>query len=61
MVCLRLAQCTQHKWEDMPSHSEFEGDYGSYDSLNHLFRQIGYDEVIHRDESAIMMTQPRYR
>lgn len=47
-------------FEDRQFVSEFEGDYGSYDSLADLFRQIGYDEVIHREESESMMTQPRY-
>ncbi len=49
------------QFEDQPFVSDFEGDYGSYDSLADLFRQIGYDEVIHREESEIMMTRPRYR
>ncbi|MEP1126330.1 MAG: alternative oxidase [Ilumatobacter sp.] len=48
-------------WESEAFISEFEGDYGSYDSLADMFRQIGYDEVVHRDESVAMMSQPRYR
>ena len=42
------------------SKSQFEADFGSYDSLADMFRQIGYDEVIHRQESEVMMTKPRY-
>ncbi|MGA9275578.1 hypothetical protein [Ilumatobacter sp.] len=45
----------------MPFVSSFEADYGSYDHLADMFRQIGHDEVIHREESELMMTQPRYR
>lgn len=41
--------------------SEFEQDYGTYDSLADVFRQIGYDEVVHRRESEAMMTRPRFR
>ena len=38
----------------------FNDDFGDYDSLADMFRQIGYDEALHRQESEIMMTQPRY-
>ncbi|MGB3734011.1 MAG: alternative oxidase [Ilumatobacter sp.] len=48
-------------WEGETFVSGFEGDYGSYDSLADMFRQIGYDEVVHRQESEVMMTSPRYR
>lgn len=49
------------EWEDQAFASSFEADYGSYDNLADMFRQIGYDEVIHREQSELMMTQPRYR
>ncbi len=48
------------EWEDRPFESLFRGDFGDYDSLADMFRQIGYDEALHRQESEIMMTQPRY-
>ncbi len=48
------------QWETMSFESQFEAEYGSYDSLADMFRQIGYDEVIHREESEFMMTKPRY-
>ena len=48
------------EWENQPFESSFESDFGSYDSLADMFRQIGYDEVVHRQESELMMTQPRY-
>ena len=49
------------EWDEQRFSSEFERDYGSYDSLAEMFRQIGYDEVIHRRESEVMMTRPRFR
>ncbi len=49
------------EWENQPFVSDFESDYGSYESLAEMFRQIGYDEVVHRQESEAMMTQPRFR
>jgi ubiquinol oxidase len=48
------------EWETTPFESQFQGDFGAYDSLADMFRQIGYDEALHRQESEIMMTQPRY-
>ena len=47
------------QWEDQAFVSEFEGDYGSYDNLADMFRQIGYDEVLHREESEVMMDRGR--
>ena len=49
------------EWEGQPFVSAFEADYGSYDDLADMFRQIGYDEVVHREESEAMMDRPRYR
>ena len=48
------------EWETAPFESQFQDDFGAYDSLADMFRQIGYDEALHRQESEIMMTQPRY-
>lgn len=48
------------EWETTPFESQFNVDFGDYDSLADMFRQIGYDEALHRQESEIMMTQPRY-
>ncbi len=48
------------EWETAPFESQFQGEFGAYDSLADMFRQIGYDEALHRQESEIMMTQPRY-
>lgn len=49
------------EWEHEPFESYFEADFGSYESLADMFRQICHDEVVHRDESELMMSQPRYR
>jgi len=48
------------EWEDEPFESEFEPDFGSYESLADVFRQIGHDEALHRDESVAMMDAPRF-
>ncbi len=48
------------EWETIPFESRFQDDFGAYDSLADMFRQIGYDEALHRQESEIMMTQPRF-
>lgn len=48
------------EWNDRPYESEFAADLGTYDSLADLFRQIGYDERLHRLESEARMTSPRF-
>jgi len=53
---------TEHpEWEKQPFTSAFEADYGSFDSLADLFRQIGHDERVHKQESLAQMRQPRFR
>ncbi len=43
---------TEHpEWENQPFISAFEADYGSFESLADLFRQIGHDERVHKQES----------
>jgi hypothetical protein len=49
------------EWEDQPYEGSFTDDFGSYDSLADLFRQIGYDERLHKLESEANMRQPRFR
>jgi hypothetical protein len=49
------------EWERMPYEGEFTADFGAYDSLADLFRQIGYDERLHRLESEARMAEPRFR
>ncbi len=47
-------------WESTPYDGEFSEDFGRYDSLADLFRQIGYDEHLHRLESEARMREPRF-
>jgi hypothetical protein len=47
-------------WESQPFDSEFSGDFGHYDSLADLFRQIGYDERLHKLQSEAAMAAPRF-
>jgi hypothetical protein len=49
------------EWEATPYHGEFAADFGAYDSLADLFRQIGYDERLHRVESELRIASPRFR
>ena len=49
------------QWESTPYEGSFAGDYGTYASTADLFRQIGYDERMHKLESEIRMTSPRFR
>ena len=53
---------TSHpEWEDTPFESTFARDYARLDSVADLFRQIGYDERIHKLESIAAMSEPRFR
>ena len=45
---------------DEPFTSEFEADYGKFESLADLFRQIGLDERHHKEESIARMSKPRF-
>ena len=49
------------EWEATPFQSSFAGDFGRYASLADLFRQIGYDERLHKLESEARMREPRFR
>ena len=44
----------------MPFQSMFESDYGKFDNLADVFRQIGYDERVHKEESVIRLAEPRF-
>jgi ubiquinol oxidase len=48
------------EWEAVPYESSFTEDFGSYDSLADLFRQIGFDERLHKEESEQRMRSPRF-
>ena len=45
---------------DMPFESMFEKDYGKYASLADVFRQIGFDERVHKEESVVRLSEPRF-
>jgi hypothetical protein len=48
------------EWEEVPYDGSFSDDFGSYDSLADLFRQIGYGERLHRLEGESNLTRPRF-
>ena len=48
------------EWEGLAYEGEFAGDFGEHDSLADLFRQIGYDERLHKQESEVRMGDPRF-
>ena len=48
------------EWEQQPYTGSFTDDYGAYDSLADLFRQIGYDERLHKTESVANLARPRF-
>ena len=49
------------EWEAQPFESEFAADYARLDSLADAFRQIGYDERVHKESSVVAMSEPRFR
>jgi ubiquinol oxidase len=49
------------EWETTPFTSAFTEDFGNYESLADLFRQISYDERLHKEQSEAMMTAPRFK
>ena len=56
-----MTMVTEHpEWENTPFESEFADDYGHFASLADLFRQIGHDERVHRQESEAQIRQPRF-
>jgi ubiquinol oxidase len=48
-------------WGNAPFESSFSDDFGHFDSLADVFRQIGHDERIHKLESEALMKKPRFR
>lgn len=48
-------------WETTPFDGSFSADFGRYDSLADLFRQICYDERLHKEESEYRMGSARFR
>jgi hypothetical protein len=49
------------EWETVPYEGQFTEDFGAYDSLADLFRQIGYDERLHKEEAELHLRDGRFR
>jgi ubiquinol oxidase len=47
--------------EHIAYHGLFADEYGHFASLADLFRQIGHDERVHKEESLAHLTEPRFR
>jgi len=47
-------------WEDLAFESAFADDYARLATRADLFRQIGYDERVHKQESLDAMQRPRF-
>ena len=57
-----MAFVAEHpEWEAEAFESAFAADYAELDSVADLFRQIGYDERVHKEESLARMREPRFR
>ncbi len=48
-------------FEETPYAGPFTEEYGAFASLGDLFRQIGHDERVHKDESVARMAAPRFQ
>jgi hypothetical protein len=48
-------------WETTPYRSDFSADYGHFESVADLFRQIGHDERVHKEESVAHLPKARFR
>jgi len=49
------------EWDATPYDGPFTAEYGEFDTLADLFRQIGHDERVHKLESLARMGEPRFR
>ncbi len=49
------------QFETEPFESNFRNDYGSFNSLADLFRNIGLDERMHKNESLDRIKQARFK
>ena len=53
---------TEHpEWETLPFESAFAADYAELETVADLFRQIGYDERVHKEQSLDNMRTARFR
>lgn len=48
------------EWETTPFKSAFADDFGDYETLAELFRQIGFDERLHKEQSEAMIDAGRF-
>jgi ubiquinol oxidase len=48
------------EWESQPFASAFADDYAHLATIADLFRQISYDERVHKEESVAAMQRPRF-
>lgn len=46
--------------ESEPFESDFKNDYGDFANLADLFRRIGLDERVHKEESLARISHPRF-
>jgi len=53
-----VRECPERERE--PFESEVTADYGRFESLADLFRQIGYHERVHKEEPLTWMARPRF-
>lgn len=52
---------TEHpEWETTPFTSQFAADYGQFESVADLFRQISHDERVHKLESEARISAARF-
>jgi ubiquinol oxidase len=49
------------EWEKEPFGSDFADEYGTFESLADVFRQIGHDERVHKEESLAQMKEDRFQ
>lgn len=49
------------EWETTPASRHFAADYGTFDSLADLFRQVSHDERVHKVESEEKIAVARFR
>ncbi len=55
-----LAVRENYAWETTPVRSSFDAEFGRYECLAELFRQISLDERMHKQQSEAMMGTPRF-
>jgi hypothetical protein len=48
------------EWDALPFTSRFRADYGEFESLGDVFRQISHDERVHKRESEAALAHARF-